>query len=351
MARPHIIIMAGGAGTRFWPSSTEARPKQFLDILGMGKSLLRLTWERFLPLAGAGRIHIVTNRKYRQLVQEQLPELSAENLLLEPSRNNTAPCIAYAAYRIAARDPGANLVVAPSDHLILRESVFLELLGRALAFTEKEDAICTLGITPSRPDTGYGYIHFHSEGEAGIHRVRAFREKPDRSTAESYLAAGDYLWNAGIFVFSAATILKALERYAPEIPALLAGLPYHTPEEQAALDQLYPRTPDISIDYAVMEKAERVYTLPADIGWSDLGTWASLYAELARDAQGNAVQAEKVLLRESEGNLVRLQPGKRAVICGLQDMIVVDEPEALLIYPLAREQEIKQVSREVMADR
>jgi mannose-1-phosphate guanylyltransferase len=343
----YIIIMAGGAGTRFWPASTEDHPKQFLDILGMGKSLLRLTYERFLPLVPKERIYIVTNKKYLGLVQHQLPELPAANILGEPSRNNTAPCIAYAAYKIAALDPKAVFVVAPSDHLILKENYFLNKIETALEFTAQEDAICTLGIQPTRPDTGYGYIHYADEQQGGIHDVLAFREKPDAETAAAYLADGHYLWNAGIFIFSARSIITALEKFAPAICERLASLPYNTPQEQAFLDQYYPHTPDISIDYAVMEPADNVYTIPVDIGWSDLGTWASLHSELPKDEQGNAVQAGRALVADASGNLIRVQHGKTVVVRGINDMIVVDEPEALLIYPIAFEQEIKGVTKKL----
>jgi mannose-1-phosphate guanylyltransferase len=342
----HVVIMAGGAGTRFWPASTEEKPKQFLDILGTGKSLLRLTFERFLPLTDVGRIHIVTNRKYVPLVREQLPELDVDQILGEPSRNNTAPCIAYAVLKIHDRDPRANIVVAPSDHLILREDAFLRVIREGLAFTAGQEAICTLGIRPSRPDTGYGYIHFGEAVQGNIHPVKSFKEKPAQATAETYLASGEYLWNAGIFLFSSATILHALDRYEPGIGACLRPIPWNGPGEEAALDLHYPRTPEISIDYAVMERADNVFTLPCDIGWSDLGTWASLYAELPRDDSGNAVQATRSRLREASGNLVRCQPGKSVLIRGIDNMIVVDEPEALLIYPLAKEQEVKKEVQE-----
>lgn len=350
MANTYIVIMAGGAGTRFWPASTEERPKQFLDILGTGRSLLRMTFDRFLPLVPAERIFVVTNRKYAGLVAEQLPDLPMAHILGEPSRNNTAPCIAYAAYKIAALDADARLVVAPSDHLILREDIFLQHIRRALAFAAAHSAICTLGIEPHRPDTGYGYIQYRLPGEEGVHPVAAFREKPDLATATAYLAEGQYLWNAGIFVFTAATIIAALDRHAPAIGGILAPLPWNTAAEQEALDTHYPLTPDISIDYAVMEVADNVFTLPADIGWSDLGTWASLHAELPKDESGNAIQADQALLIESEGNLIRVQPGKKVVVRGLQGMIVVDEPGALLVFPIAKEQEIKGVTRRLLEE-
>lgn len=341
----YIVIMAGGAGTRFWPASTEAHPKQFLDILGTGKTLLQQTFERFLPLVPAERIYVVTNRKYVDLVAHQLPALPEDNVLGEPSRNNTAPCIAYATFKILDGDPKANIVVAPSDHLILKEEAFLDRIRTALAFTGSQEAICTLGIQPSRPDTGYGYIHYGSERSSGIHPVVEFKEKPDRETAEAYLKEGHYLWNAGIFIFAGETMIRALRAYTPLICDLLEDVPYNSSEEPQALLENYPQTPEISIDYAVMEQAENVYTLPADIGWSDLGTWASLYAESSRDAMGNVVQAGRSILQDAGGNLIRVRSGKTVVVKDLSRMIIVDEPDALLIWPMDHEQEIKEVTQ------
>ncbi len=339
----YVVIMAGGAGTRFWPASTEEHPKQFLDILGLGKTLLQMTYERFLPLVPKERIFIVTNRKYEELVAHQLPDLPVDNILGEPSRNNTAPCIAYATYKILDLDANANIVVASSDHLILKESEFLERVSSGLAFTARQDAICSLGIQPSRPDTGYGYIHYGKEEAPGIFKVIEFKEKPDQETAREYLDAGTYIWNSGIFIFSGRSMVKALRQYAPLICDLLAEVPYNSSEEYEILDERYPLTPNISIDYAVMESAENIYTLPADIGWSDLGTWASLHAELCKDEHGNAVQAEKSIIQDAKGNIIRVQAGKTVVVRGMTNMIVVDEPEALLIFPMDQEQEIKGV--------
>lgn len=339
----HVIIMAGGAGTRFWPASTEEHPKQFLDILGLGKTLLQLTYERFLPLVPKEQIYIVTNRKYVDLVAGQLPDLPEDNILGEPSRNNTAPCIAYATYKILDVDQDANIVVAPSDHLILKSEAFLERIRTALAFTGSKEVICTLGIQPTRPDTGYGYIHFGSEITPGIHPVVEFREKPDRDTAEGYLEDGHFLWNAGIFIFAGQTMIQSLRAYTPLICDLLEVVPYNSSEEEEALLENYPLTPNISIDYAVMEPADNIYTLPADIGWSDLGTWGSLYEELKQDDQGNVIQSGRSILQDSEGNLIRTTSGKTVVIRGLNNMIVVDEPDALLIWPRDEEQEIKGV--------
>lgn len=342
----YIIIMAGGAGTRFWPASTEEKPKQFLDILGLGRSLLQMTYDRFLQLVPKERIFIVTNEKYEALVQDHLPELHSSQIICEPSRNNTAPCIAYATLKITALNAQANFVISPSDHLILRENQFIDALKTALQFTGDQEAICTLGIHPSRPDTGYGYIQYaSSEVSLPPFPVASFKEKPDLKTAESYLREGNYVWNAGIFIFSATTIQNAYQRYAPEILDLLKDIPYHSEEERVQIRELYPKTPNISVDYAIMEQATNVFTIPVDIGWSDLGTWASLYAELEKDSHANAVHNNGILTQDCSGNLIRIREGKQAILRGLTDFVIIDEENALLIYPLGAEQEIKAASK------
>lgn len=345
----YVAIMAGGVGSRFWPASREALPKQFLDILGNGKSLLRLTFERFLNLTSADHIFIVTNGKYKALVKEHLPELSDNQILCEPSRNNTAPCIAYTAYKLQQLDADANLVIAPSDHLIGGEALFLDNVRKALAFTAQEEALVTLGIAPDRPHTGYGYIQFADAKTDGIYKVKRFTEKPKLEVAKEFLASGDYLWNAGIFVWRASTVLAAFERYQPEICALLGKdlSCYNTDKEQAYIDEMYPQTPSISVDYAIMENADNVYTIPAQFSWSDLGAWGSLHGEVAKDEQGNAVQATKAIVHDTHNSLVRLPNDKLAVIAGLDDYIVVDEGDVLLICPKSREQEIKVLRKEV----
>ena len=356
----YVAIMAGGIGSRFWPASRAARPKQFLDILGVGKSLLRLTFERFLKLCPASHIYIVTNKQYAGLVKEQLPEISDNQILTEPSRNNTAPCIAYTAFKLDALNPEANLVVAPSDHIILNEEAFIQALQQGLAFTARHDALLTLGIQPTRPDTGYGYINYEKDysstlngGAApsgpGIHKVLNFTEKPPLEKAREYLFSGDYLWNAGIFVWRVESVLKAFREYAGDIHRILAAGAgqYNTPAEQAFIDEAYPTTPSISVDYAIMERAPNVYTIPSSFGWSDLGTWASLHAESLPDEHGNVVQGDKVKLSDTYNCLVRAPKGKRIVLGGLDDFIIVDEGDALLIWPKNREQEIKQVTKEI----
>jgi len=345
----YVAIMAGGIGSRFWPASREARPKQFLDILGVGKSLIRLTFERFLKLCPAENIFIVTNAQYKDLVKAHLPEISDNQILCEPSRNNTAPCIAYTAFKLHDLNPEANFVVAPSDHIILKESEFIDALNRALNFTEKNDALLTLGIQPTRPDTGYGYINFDSTPVDGVHKVIKFTEKPPLEKAREYVASGDYLWNAGIFIWRTKSVLAAFRTHANEIFEILKtgnGF-YNTAEEQAFIDKNYPNTPKISVDYALMEKASNIFTIPADIGWSDLGTWASLHAELAKDARGNVVQGDKVLLDQTTDTLVRVPKDKLVVLKDLEGYIVVDEGDVLLVFPKSKEQEIKAITQTI----
>ncbi len=338
--------MAGGVGSRFWPGSREARPKQFIDMLGVGKSLLRLTFERFLPLCPAEHIFVVTNAAYRDLIREQIPELTDNQIVCEPSRNNTGPCVAYTAFKLAALDPEAKFIIAPSDHVVLKEAVFLEKVGQALHFVTHHDALVTLGIQPSRPDTGYGYIQFGEEVTTDIRKVLRFTEKPDLETARAFLDSGEYLWNAGIFVWSVRSILAAYEQLSPDIFHILqkgTGL-YNTPEEAAFIEEHYPTTPNISVDFAIMEKASNVYTIPAEFGWSDLGTWGSLHAECPKDEYGNALQSDRVLALNVNNCLVRTPMGKLVVIKDLSNYIIVDEGDALLIYPKDKEQEIKQVT-------
>lgn len=345
----YVAIMAGGIGSRFWPASRVARPKQFLDILGVGKSLIRLTFERFLKLCPAENIFIVTNGLYKDLVKEHLPEISDNQILCEPSRNNTAPCVAYTSFKLHNLDPNANFVVAPSDHIILKEDEFINALNKALAFSEENDALLTLGIQPSRPDTGYGYINFAAKDEEGIHKVIKFTEKPPLEKAKEYLESGRYLWNAGIFIWRTKSILNAFEQYANEIFKILkeGNSKYNTSEEQKFIDENYPKTPKISVDYAIMENAKNIYTIPADIGWSDLGTWGSLHAESEKDENGNVINGNQVLLEDTSNSLIRVPKNKMVVLRGLDDYIVIDEEDVLLVFPKSKEQEIKKITNKM----
>jgi len=345
----YVAIMAGGIGSRFWPASRTSNPKQFLDILGVGKSLIRLTFERFLKLCPAENIYVVTHEMYKALVLEHLPELAESQVICEPSRNNTGPCVAYTAFKLHDLNPDANLVIAPSDHVILKESVFVEKLEQALTYSATHEALLTLGITPTRPDTGYGYIHFDQSNTDGLHKVLNFREKPNLETAQHYLQTGEYLWNAGIFVWRASTILQAFKTLSPDIFQILEATQgiYNTDKEAPFIQTHYPTTPNISIDYAILEKSPAVYTIPTDMGWSDLGTWVSLYEESEKDMDGNVVQTKTTQLTNVKNCLVRSPKDKLVVIDGLEDYIVVDEANVLLIYPKSKEQSIKSVTMEV----
>ena len=340
----YVAIMAGGVGSRFWPASRENKPKQFLDIAGDGRSLLRMTFDRFLKLTTADKIYIVTNGKYRDLVKQHLPEVTDNQILCEPSRNNTAPCVAYTAFKLHNLDPEANFVIAPSDALIVNDMLFVANVNKALRFTAQEDALVTLGIAPDAPHTGYGYIQYLDEetGTDDVYRVKRFTEKPDLPTAKSFLKSGDYLWNAGIFIWRAQTILDAYERYAPEIYALLSqGLNYYnTPEEQSFIDEFYPQTPSISVDYAIMENATNIYTIPAQFGWSDLGAWGALYHESEKDEEGNVLSGQ-VVTEDTHNSFIRAPKDKLVVVGGVDDLLVIDEGDVLLVYPRNREQEIK----------
>jgi len=338
----YILIMAGGVGSRFWPASRENKPKQFLDILGTGKSLIQMTYDRAVRLVPKENILIATNERYRTLTKEHLPALSDNQILCEPSRNNTAPCIAYAALKLNTLNPNSTFAVLPSDHVILKEDHYVELMQQAFSFSSKNEALVTLGITPTRPDTGYGYIE--TEGDDSPLKVKAFKEKPDLETAKTYLESGKYLWNAGMFIWSTKSILSAFDKYAKEVTEVLSEnvAKYNTENEQEYINTVYPNTKSISIDYAILEPADNVYTIPADIGWSDLGTWNSLHAYLDKDEQGNVLQGniEGIELRT---NFVRIPENKKAVIKGINNFIVIDDGDVLLIYPKEHEQEIKSV--------
>jgi mannose-1-phosphate guanylyltransferase len=351
MKDTYVLIMAGGVGSRFWPKSRNNFPKQFIDILGIGKSLLQLTHERFQKICPAENIFILSNEQYADLIVEQLPNLPVQNIILEPSRNNTAPCIAYASFKISKLNPSAKIVVAPSDHLILNETVFLQKIQHALAYVNGNDALVTLGINPTRPDTGYGYINYEKQTIEGVHKVVRFLEKPNLERAEEFVASGDYLWNAGIFVWSVSSILGALSKYSPSIFSLFEQGKncYNTADERSFILENYPHSDNISIDYAIMEKADNVYTIPGEFGWSDLGTWASLYEVIEKDEHNNVFSGHSINLSETTNCMIQIPKDKVAVVKGLDDYIIVDDGKVLLIYPKAHEQEIKEVSKSIVA--
>lgn len=350
----YVVIMAGGVGSRFWPASKEEMPKQFLDILNIGKSLIRLTFERALKAIPVENILIATNKKYKELVLEHLPELKSDQVLLEPSRNNTAPCIAYAALRIQSMNPDGVFAVLPSDAVILYEDIFVLKILQAFEFAASRKAIVTLGIKPTRPDTGYGYIK-KQEGNnpaiesKGIFEVVRFTEKPNAETANEYVSSGEYVWNAGIFIWSVKTVMQSFDDNAPDIIKVLNQQPekFNSPKEQDYIDLVYPMTESISVDYALLERSDCVYTIPSELGWSDLGTWNSLHDYLEKDEHGNVIQANKHFIENVSDSLIRATKERTIVIKGLEDYIVVDEPGALLIYPKSQEQEIKGVVKKL----
>lgn len=353
----YCIIMAGGIGARFWPMSRQNNPKQFIDILGTGETLIQSTFNRFLKVCPAENIYIVTNEVYKNQVLAQLPAISAEQVLCEPARRNTAPCIAYANYRIFLKNPDANIVVAPSDHIILKEDNFTEVITAALKATAENDWLLTLGIQPSRPDTGYGYIQFDEsqvcEKDHRIKKVKTFTEKPQLEMAEQFLASGDFLWNSGIFIWRLKTILEAYDKYLPEVDQLFKdGMDkYNTPEEEGFMKQTYTMCKSISIDYGVMEKAENVYVLASDFGWSDLGTWGSLYDTRLKDDNSNAVVGNNVMMYDSRNCLVNMPKDKLVVLQGLDNYIVVEDNGILLICRKGDEQQIRQFVNDVMIDK
>ena len=339
----NIVIMAGGIGSRLWPVSTPEMPKQFIDLLGVGKSLLQLTVERFRSVAGIAGMWVVTSENYVDIVRKQLPEMPADHILAEPVPRNTAPCIAYACWRIMREDPEANIVVTPSDAIVLKTELFSEIISKALEFTASTSSIVTVGIHPDRPETGYGYICASSKEECNVVKVNEFREKPDRETAERYLAAGNYFWNAGIFVWSVSTIVDQMRRHAPQIAGMMdkiAGT-FGTEEEKAALAEFFPQCDKISIDYAVMEKSDSIYVISADLGWSDLGSWTSAGSHIAEGPDGNRVVGNDVRLIDSEGCIVHAEECKKVVVKGLKDYVVACRGGNLLVCPAADEQKIK----------
>jgi len=353
-SKNYCIIMAGGIGSRFWPMSRTSLPKQFHDVLGTGMSLLQQTFERFTALCPAENIYIVTNSQYKDLVHEQLPEISAEQVLLEPSRRNTAPCIAYANHKIKLRDPKAAVIVAPSDHLVLKTGAFVNTIENALEQARTSQNLVTLGIKPSRPDTGYGYIQFTDEPDVknpNVKRVKTFTEKPDIELAREFLKSGDFYWNSGIFVWTLSAIMEAFRTHLSEVDELFEDITpyYNTDEEEERIATVYSVCESISIDYGIMEKAENVNVVLSDFGWSDLGTWGSLFTHIKKDKENNAVNGKNVLLRDSRDNMVHVPEHKLVVMHGLDDFIVVDTDDVLLICPKESEQKIKQIVTDLKA--
>ena len=377
----YCVIMAGGVGSRFWPFSREEKPKQFLDFFGTGRSLLQMTIDRFRPIVPVENMFIVTNIAYKHLILEQVPDIKESQILCEPARRNTAPCIAYATAHIRAlclrragltaanqdwtrEEMKANIVVAASDQLILEEEKFRQTILKAFDFVSEYNAICTLGMQPTRPETGYGYIQYINERSQselndgmsvakplndGIYPVKTFTEKPNLEMAKVFLESGDFLWNSGIFIWNLQTISEAFRYLLPEVAdrfregELLMG----TDKEEGFIEEMFPKCPNISIDYGIMEKADNVYVMPSSFGWSDLGTWGSLYELSEKDEDGNVSLHSEAHFHEAKGNIVVLEPGKKAIVQGVEDMIIVEEMGALLVCKKAEEQRIKQFVSEL----
>lgn len=346
----YVAIMAGGIGSRFWPMSRTGYPKQFLDILNTGKTLIQWTFERFAAFIPKENIYVVTSEEYAHIVKEQLPEIPHENILGEPSRKNTAPCIAYISFKLLQKDPQASLIVAPSDHLILDNTAFKKVCVEALAFVNKHNAFITLGIKPTYPNTGYGYIQYEQQGVTdNVYAVKTFTEKPNAELAATFLASGDFLWNAGIFVWQVKNIIVAFEKYLPEMYEVFSAEKekFNTPQEAESLQEIYPQCTNISIDFGIMEKADNVYVIPSSFGWSDLGTWNSAYENLEKDESGNAIAGDNVVVIDAVNCMVHKPTDKLVLLQGLEDFIVVDTKDVLMICKKDKEQEIKDYVAEV----
>ncbi len=345
----YCVIMAGGIGSRFWPLSRNDRPKQFLDILGTGKSFIRHTYERFAGIIPTENFLVVTSIHYKSLVLTHIPELNEEQILCEPLRRNTAPCIAYAAYKIRKKNPEASMVVTPADHLILNENEFSRAVIESLGFAESHSALVTIGIQPCRPDTGYGYIQYDTERKNGsLYPVRTFTEKPTLDVALAFIESGDFLWNSGIFLWTTRSIVEAFEKYLPELDQQFKSVyrDFNTPTEEEAIRKIFPECRNISIDYGIMEKAGNVYVRPSEFGWSDIGTWGSLYSFSERDNAGNSA-TENTVLHDSKNCIIRIPKDKIAVVQGLDGYIVVESENALLICRKENEQQIRQYLEDV----
>ncbi|HLT42736.1 MAG TPA: mannose-1-phosphate guanylyltransferase, partial [Sphingobacteriaceae bacterium] len=351
MKNNYAVIMAGGIGSRFWPMSRTNYPKQFIDIFGTGRTLIQSTYDRFKNIVPEENIFIVTNINYFDIIKEQLPDINDNQILAEPIMRNTAPCIAYASYKINALNPNANIVVSPSDHLIINADEFSDCIIKALDACSQHDCLFTLGVMPTRPDTGYGYIQYTNDTlDGGFQKVKTFTEKPNEDLAKTFIQSGDFLWNSGIFIWSSKAILNSLNKYVPELSDTFNNgkLNYNTDTEKDFIAMAYERSPSISIDFAIMEKADNVYVLPVQFGWSDLGTWGSVHDLAEKDTNGNFYKADsKVMLYDSTNCLVKVLPEKLVVLKGLNDYVVVESDNALLIFPRKDEQNLKQVLADV----
>lgn len=343
----YLVILAGGAGSRFWPISSEELPKQFLDILGCGRTLIQLTLERFNGLIPKENVWVVTAEKYREIVMEQLPEIPSSNILCEPCRRNTAPCICYVSWKIKKLNTKANIVVSPSDHLVVDIQAFQSAIDDSLSFAAETDAVVTLGLKPTRPETGYGYIKadltYSSSRKHNIFRVDEFKEKPTLEIAKEYIQSPNYLWNSGIFIWNVNTIINAFRVYEPEVSTIFEGLmPYYgTDEEQNKIDESYPQCKNISVDYAILEKAEEIFVFPASFSWSDLGTWNSLREQSDMDKYGNVCIGDNIKLYDTYNTIVHTCNKKEVIVEGLDGYVVAEKEGKLLVCRLSEEQRIK----------
>ena len=346
----YVAIMAGGIGSRFWPMSRTNFPKQFLDILGTGKTLIQQTHDRYSKMVLKENIYIITAHEYVDIVKKQLPGIPAENILAEPFRKNTAPCIAYVAFKLLQRDPGALMIAASADNLVPETNEFIITARKSLQFVDHVNALVTIGVKPTYPNTGYGYIqHETVEAAPGIYRVKTFTEKPNLELAKTFISSGDFLWNAGIFTWKVKNVIAAFEKYLPEIYEVFAAEKdkFNTEEESQAIEQIYPQCTNISIDFGVMEKADNVYVIPASFGWSDLGTWNSAWENMKKDAFGNATAGKKIMLIDVNNSMVHVPDNKLVLLQGLDDFIIVDTKDALLICKKNKEQSIKDYVAEI----
>lgn len=348
MSNIYAVIMAGGSGTRFWPFSRTEKPKQFLDVLGVGQTLLQMTFDRFKEITDVDKILIVANHKYKEIIKEQLPEISDDQILLEPFQRNTAPCIAYACYKIAHKDPDAAIVVSPSDHIVFKGDVFTAILNKAILAATEEEKLVTIGVQPNRPETGYGYIQFVDNNESDIKKVKTFTEKPEKEIAQSFLDSGEFVWNAGIFVWSAAAITNAFTMYLPEMDEVFVGLKdsFYTDQEQTNVDAGYAQCKNISIDYGIMEKAKNVFVIMGDFGWSDLGSWQSLYEISEKDSDDNVVNAN-ALLYNSHKCTISGPKEKLIVVSGLDNCLISDYGNAILICNKEKGTELKRIVHDI----
>jgi len=344
----YVIIMAGGVGSRFWPYSRKSHPKQFLDVLGVGKSLLQLTYHRFLPICEKENVYIVSNESYYDLIREQLPDLTDDQILLEPNRRNTAPCIAYASYKIASKNPNAVTIVTPADHAIFMEDEFIRTCNVALDFAMDEGRMVTIGIKPSRPETGYGYIQYKQESEGEVKEVKTFTEKPQLELAMTFFESGDFVWNAGIFIWKTTTIIQQFEKLLPEISETFSSIEedYYSEGENDKIAWAYQRTKAISIDYGIMEKAENVFVVPGEFGWSDLGSWSSLHEYHDKDDRENVIDGN-ALIYDSDECIIRSPKDKLVVIQGLEGYLIADCDDVLMICKKDDEKKIRSIVNDV----